>query len=68
MLEQLLETQVIELLECKWPKEMEKVDNFNYCKYRQVISHLLENCFVLKEQIIKLVEEGKVELHLDEVT
>ena len=32
MLEQLLQTKVIKLPECKWPEEMEKVDNLNYCK------------------------------------
>ncbi|KAA0032587.1 ty3-gypsy retrotransposon protein [Cucumis melo var. makuwa] len=39
MLEQLLEKQLIQLPECKRPEQAGKVDDPNYCKYHQVISH-----------------------------
>ncbi|TYK15327.1 ty3-gypsy retrotransposon protein [Cucumis melo var. makuwa] len=38
-----------------------KVDDPNYCKYHQIISHPVEKCFVLKELILK------IELDIDEV-
>ncbi|TYK09793.1 ty3-gypsy retrotransposon protein [Cucumis melo var. makuwa] len=67
MLEQLLENQLIQLPECKRPEQAEKVDDPNYCKYHRVISHPVEKCFVLKELILKLAREKKIELDIDEV-
>ncbi|KAA0050346.1 ty3-gypsy retrotransposon protein [Cucumis melo var. makuwa] len=67
MLEQLIEKQLIQLPECKRPEQAEKVDDSNYCKYHRVISHPVEKCFVLKELILKLARENKIELDIDEV-
>ncbi|KAA0042067.1 retrotransposon gag protein [Cucumis melo var. makuwa] len=67
MLEQLLEKQLIQLSECKRPEQAGKVDDPNYCKYHRVISHPVEKCFVLKELILRLAREKKVELNLEEV-
>ncbi|TYK11760.1 retrotransposon gag protein [Cucumis melo var. makuwa] len=67
MLDQLIEKQLIQLSECKRPEQAEKVDDPNYCKYYQVISHLVEKCFVLKELILKLTRENKIELDTDKV-
>ena len=43
MLEQLLNKQLIQLPECKQPKQAEKVDDPYYCKYHWVFSHLVGN-------------------------
>ncbi|TYK04497.1 ty3-gypsy retrotransposon protein [Cucumis melo var. makuwa] len=67
MLEQLLEKQLIQLPECKRPEQAEKVDDHNYCKYHRFISHPIEKCFVLKELILRLAHEKKIELDLEEV-
>ncbi|KAA0051896.1 retrotransposon gag protein [Cucumis melo var. makuwa] len=67
MLEQLIEKQLIQLPECKRPEQAGKVDDPNYCKYHRVISHPIEKCFVLKELILKLARENKIELNIDEV-
>ncbi|KAA0039557.1 uncharacterized protein E5676_scaffold775G00710 [Cucumis melo var. makuwa] len=67
MLEQLLEKQLIQLPECKRPEQAGKVDDPNYCKYHRVISHQVEKCFVLKELILRLAREKKIELDLEEV-
>ncbi|KAA0041173.1 retrotransposon gag protein [Cucumis melo var. makuwa] len=64
MLEQLLEKQLIQLLECKRPEG--NVDN-PYCKYHRVMSYPVEKCFVLKELTIKLAYENKIKLDIDEV-
>ncbi|KAA0032650.1 retrotransposon gag protein [Cucumis melo var. makuwa] len=66
MLEQLLENQLIQLSECKRPEQAGKVDDPNYCKYHRVISHPVEKCFVLKELILKLAREKKIELDRDD--
>ncbi|TYK02888.1 uncharacterized protein E5676_scaffold968G00270 [Cucumis melo var. makuwa] len=67
MLEQLLEKQLIQLLECKRPEQAGKVDDLNYCKYHRVISHPIEKYFLLKELILRLAREKKIELDLEEV-
>ncbi|TYK16438.1 ty3-gypsy retrotransposon protein [Cucumis melo var. makuwa] len=54
MLEQLLEKQLIQLPKCKRPEQAGNVDDTNYCKYHQVISHPVEKCFVLKKLILRL--------------
>ena len=66
MLEQLLKLQLIVLPECKQPKEMGKVDDPNYCKYHRIISHPIQKCFVLKELIMKLAKERKIDLDFND--
>ncbi|KAA0049826.1 retrotransposon gag protein [Cucumis melo var. makuwa] len=56
-----------ELATRAYDMELRKVNDPNYCKYHRVISHPLEKCFVLKELIIKLAREKKIELDIDEV-
>ncbi|KAK4573564.1 hypothetical protein RGQ29_031496 [Quercus rubra] len=67
MLEQLLKLQLIVLPECKRPEEMGKVDDPNYCKYHRIISHPIQKCFVLKELIMKLAKERKIDLDFNDV-
>ena len=67
MLEQLLEKQLIQLPECKRLEQVGKVDDPNYYKYHRVIGHLVEKCFGLKELILRLAREKKIELDLKEV-
>ncbi|KAA0056536.1 retrotransposon gag protein [Cucumis melo var. makuwa] len=55
------------LPECKRPEQAGKVDDPNYCKYHWVITHPIEKCFMLKELILKLAREKKIELDIDEV-
>ena len=67
MLEQLLKLKLIELPECKRSEEMGKVDDPNYCKYHRIISHTIQKCFVLKELIMKLAKERKINLDFNDV-
>ena len=67
MLEQLMEKQLIQLLECKCPVKMGRVNDPNYCKYHLVISHPIEKYCVLKELILKLALGKKIELDHDDV-
>ncbi|KAA0054153.1 ty3-gypsy retrotransposon protein [Cucumis melo var. makuwa] len=59
--------KLIQLPECKRPKQAGKVDDPNYCKYHRIISHPVEKYFVLKELILRLAREKKTELDLEEV-
>ena len=67
MLEDLLQKKIIELPECKRPKEMGRVNDPNYCHYHRIVSHPVEKCFILKELIMKLAKQGIIHLDLDEV-
>ncbi|KAL9384216.1 hypothetical protein Peur_024539 [Populus x canadensis] len=60
MLDDLLEANIIELPEVKRPEEVNQVDNLNYCKYHRLISHPIEKCFVLKDKIMRLHENGDI--------
>ena len=59
--------KLIELPECKRSEDMGKVDDPNYCKNHHIIGHLIQKCFVFKEQIMKLTKENKIDLNFDEV-
>ena len=67
MLEDLLYKKVIELSECKRPKEMGRVNDPNYCHYHRIVIHPMEICFILKDLIMKLAKQGIIHLDLDEV-
>jgi len=66
MLDDLLESNIIELPKVNRPDEANQVDNPNYCKYHRLISHPIEKCFVLKDKIMRLHENGDIALD-DEV-
>ena len=65
--EQLLQMKLIELLECRRPEDMGKVDDPNYCKYHRIIGHPIQKCFVFKEKIMKHAKENKIDLNFNEV-
>ncbi|XP_020410515.1 uncharacterized protein LOC109946596 [Prunus persica] len=67
MLEDLLEKKVIELSECKRPEEMNRVNDHKFYKYHRIVSHPVEKCFVLKELIMNLARQGRIELDVDEI-
>ncbi|XP_024200624.1 uncharacterized protein LOC112203961 [Rosa chinensis] len=67
MLEDLLEKKVIKLPECKWLEEMHRVKEPKYCKYHRIISHPVEKCFILKDLIMNLAKQGRIELDVDDV-
>ncbi|KAM1670586.1 hypothetical protein ACFX1X_044605 [Malus domestica] len=67
MLDDLLEKKVIRLLECKHLEEMNHVNDPKYCKYHRIMSHLVSKCFVLKELIMKLAQQGQIKLDLEDM-
>ncbi|KAM2951141.1 hypothetical protein COP2_000683 [Malus domestica] len=66
MLDDLLDKKVISLPECRRPEEMNCTDSPRYCKFHRFISHPTEKCFVLKDLILKLAQQGKIELNLED--
>ncbi|KAL0339239.1 UNVERIFIED_CONTAM: hypothetical protein Sangu_1446000 [Sesamum angustifolium] len=63
---ELLEKKLIELPESKCPDETGRVNDPKYCKYHRVVSHPIARCFVIKEKIMALVKEGKINLDIEE--
>ncbi|KAM1945123.1 hypothetical protein ACFX13_000143 [Malus domestica] len=66
MLDNLLENKVIELPECKHPEEMNRVNDPRYWKYHHIVSHPVGKCFILKELIMNLAQQGKIKLDLED--
>ncbi|KAM1773934.1 hypothetical protein ACFX12_043368 [Malus domestica] len=66
MLDDLLEKKVIELPECKHPEEMNRTNDPKYCKYHRIVGHHVGKCFILKELIMKLAQQGRIELDLED--
>ncbi|KAM2638166.1 hypothetical protein EV1_022574 [Malus domestica] len=64
MLKDLLDKRVIDLSECKRSEKMNRTDSPRYCKFHHFISHPTEKCFILKDLILKLAQQGKIELDL----
>ena len=60
--DELLKNRLIELPEMKRPDEEGRSDDPKYCKYHRLISHPIQDCFVFKEKVMKLVREGKISL------
>ncbi|KAM1151904.1 hypothetical protein ACFX19_035176 [Malus domestica] len=46
---------------------MNRVNDPRYCKYRRIISHPVSKCFVFKELIMKLAQQGQIELDLEDM-
>ncbi|KAM1718122.1 hypothetical protein ACFX11_025875 [Malus domestica] len=66
MLDDLLENKVIELPECKRPEEMNCINDLKYCKYHRIVSHPVGKCFVLKELIMKLAQQGRIKFDFED--
>ncbi|XP_004293971.1 PREDICTED: uncharacterized protein LOC101303401 [Fragaria vesca subsp. vesca] len=66
MLENLLEKELIKLPDCKCPEEMYRINDPKYYKYHRVISQPVEKCFVLKDLIMKLAQQGKICLDVED--
>ena len=61
MLDELLKSKLIQLLKLKRPEEANRVNDPNYYKYHRLIIHPVEKYFVLKDKIMELYKEGKIE-------
>ena len=63
--DELLKLKLIDLPEMKRPDEDGKADDPNYCKYHRLVKHPLENCFVFKDRLMRLVNNKKIVLDDD---
>ena len=60
MFDHLLEVNLIELPKDKRPPKMNRCEDLNYCKYPCLVSYLIEKCFVFKDKIITLANQGAI--------
>ncbi|KAM2483394.1 hypothetical protein ACFX1W_041031 [Malus domestica] len=66
-MDEMLEKKVIELPECKRPEEMNRINDPKYCKYHRIVRHHVGKCFIVKELIMKLAQQGRIELDLEDI-
>ncbi|KAM2168090.1 hypothetical protein ACFX1Q_037578 [Malus domestica] len=45
---------------------MNRVNDPKYCKYYRIVSYHVDKCFILKELIMKLAQQGRIELDLED--
>ncbi|GKU92218.1 hypothetical protein SLEP1_g5977 [Rubroshorea leprosula] len=64
--EQLLALNLIELPTPKRPEEVGRVNDPKYYKYHRIVSHPIGKCLVLKDLIVRLEKEGKIQLESEE--
>jgi hypothetical protein len=57
----LRELKLIELPKPKRPEEASKFDEPNFCHFHRILGHTLKDCFVVKNMIQKLIDEGTIE-------
>ncbi|XP_024311258.1 uncharacterized protein LOC112269245 [Brachypodium distachyon] len=60
----LLQLNLIELPKSKRPEEAAKSDDPNFCQYHRILGHTLKDCFVVKNIIQKLIDEGTIDTDL----
>ncbi|KAI5317664.1 hypothetical protein L3X38_037371 [Prunus dulcis] len=56
--DQLLASNSIALPESKRPAEANKTNDPRYCRYHRLISHTLKDCYILKDKIQELLNNG----------
>ena len=66
MLNKLLKKGLMELLEWKRPKEIGRTNGPKYYKHHR-ISHPIEKCKALKEQVMEVPKERKVRLSEEDI-
>jgi len=64
MLDDLLKKGVIRLPESKRPKDVGRATDSKYCRHHRMVSHPLEKCVMLKERIVRLIEDETIILDL----
>ncbi|KAL0352615.1 UNVERIFIED_CONTAM: hypothetical protein Scaly_1650200 [Sesamum calycinum] len=57
----LLETNLIDLLEMKRPEKAERKNDPKYYKYHRLVRHAIQDCFVFKDKIMQLVHQVRLQ-------
>ena len=60
----LKELSLIELPKPKRPEEASKFNDPNFCHYHRILGHTLKDCFVVKNIIQKMIDEGTIDADL----
>jgi hypothetical protein len=50
------------LPEPRRPQEVNETDKQNYCKYHRLLGHTIEDCWVFKNLIEKMIQDGEIEV------
>ena len=59
---ELMKEKAIQLSKPKRPSEVDNVDDPKYCRYHRIISHPLSECYILKNIIQKMINDGEIEV------
>ena len=59
---ELMKEKAIQLPEPKRPSEVDKINDPKYCCYHRIINHPLSKCYILKNIIRKMINDGEIEV------
>ena len=59
---ELMKEKAIQLPEPKRPSKVDKIDDPKYCCYHRIVSHPLSECYILKNIIQKMINDGEIEV------
>ena len=59
---ELMKEKAIQLPEPKRPSEVDKINDPKYCYYHRIISNPLSKCYILKNIIRKMINDGEIEV------
>ncbi|CAB4273271.1 unnamed protein product [Prunus armeniaca] len=60
--DQFLASKAITLSESKRPTKANKTNDPRYCRYHRLVSHTLKDCYILKDKIQELLNNGGLEI------
>jgi hypothetical protein len=60
----LVQLKLIDLPDSKRPEEANMSNDPNFCHYHRILGHTLKDCFVVKNIIQKMIDEGTVDADL----
>jgi hypothetical protein len=60
----LVQLKLIDLPDSKRPGEANMTNDPNFCHYHRILGHTLKDCFVVKNIIQKMIDEGTVDADL----
>jgi hypothetical protein len=60
----LLQLNLIDLPNSKRPEEANRTNDPNFCHYHRILGHTLKDCFVVKNIIQKMIDEGTIDTDL----
>ncbi|MQM05777.1 hypothetical protein Taro_038595 [Colocasia esculenta] len=58
-----VKNKLITIPELRRPAEVDKVSEPNYCGYHRMLGHAIEDCYVFKNEVEKMIQKCLIDMH-----